>query len=810
MKAVIDAQHPKLAVEVAFRGDRDEVLRLIKLASKRSKESSRRPIVAAGTVLNGLDAAHAQLNGAQLIVTPGLTLNEDKISALQRLGAKVIMGVGSLQEALDAKQRGADAIKVFPYNPKGDHMRALKGPLPRELHELADKYVEITEDGYYPPATFTNVYEFLSDSPTLMRAFALPRSGEQLVEQIKMAVPGLPVVITGGVSIEKVEEGLLTDLGVGAALSIKSLDDVSRLSQALPNTTDASGAAPKYRPVAVTDFLRNSGVCGLISPSGTAETLMEAIIDAQHPGLAVEVAFRGDRREVLRLIDLASKRSKENSRRPIVAAGTVLNGEDALEAKLEGAQLIVTPGLTLSEGEIAEVQMLGAKVIMGVGTLEEALIARQRGANAIKVFPYNPKGDHMKALKGPLPKDFHVEADRYVEIMEEGGYPYATFSEILAFLRSNPKEKRKFLLPTCGKVLVAEIREVITDLPIIITGGVSIKEVEEGLLIDLGVGAALSIKEPDDISRLRQTLPGATDASGAAPVASGFTPEPVIEGLPMSVSPAENGLLPVLTTGAVSPVSGRVSTGAVVYKEGEIAGREKVDTFAGLLTEALPVQEDMTARHIIPREVRGSNNDSYWEGTEDTFNRKAGRDDAYAIESLELDLRLLMSVDAGTALGLIKQHARLHNADEAGLTVLYLPESLIDKLEEEGELTELWRYATVVPYRDIQRQVGVFAAPLIGCGEVLRNVRIVKEKNADANIGMYGRLFAYLHQAVTGCEERVDEGVLELIVRDIFSLLRSIVLEFPPMTPELERRLRQDQIRYQQRQREAFEAAIAV
>ncbi|MDH5770269.1 MAG: tetratricopeptide repeat protein, partial [Candidatus Bathyarchaeota archaeon] len=261
----------------------------------------------------------------------------------------------------------------------------------------------------------------------------------------------------------------------------------------------------------VEEFLQSLGVCGLISPSEEAEEFINAIIEAQCPRLGVEIAFRGDREQVLKLIRQASQKAGK----VIIAAGTVLNGEDAIDAVKSGASLIVTPGLTLTKFDIERIHRLGAKVVMGVGSKEEAREAKKRGADAIKAFPFDPKSDYIKALKGPTPKEYHEALEKYVELVEKGDYPLGTFSNVLLFLRSNPTKKQKFRQPSSGETLVKEIKNAVLDVLILITGGVSVEMIEEGLLTDLGVSAALSIKGPEMIPRLAAVLNRPFDADSA-------------------------------------------------------------------------------------------------------------------------------------------------------------------------------------------------------------------------------------------------------------------------------------------------------
>ncbi len=88
-------------------------------------------LVGAGTVLNAESARRCLDAGAQFIVSPGLDLKT--IELAQKEGVLVIPGAFSPTEIITAWNAGADFVKVFPCGNVGGpkYIKALKGPLPQ-------------------------------------------------------------------------------------------------------------------------------------------------------------------------------------------------------------------------------------------------------------------------------------------------------------------------------------------------------------------------------------------------------------------------------------------------------------------------------------------------------------------------------------------------------------------------------------------------------------------------------------------------------------------------------------------------------
>ncbi|MDO7846583.1 bifunctional 4-hydroxy-2-oxoglutarate aldolase/2-dehydro-3-deoxy-phosphogluconate aldolase [Hymenobacter sp. M29] len=86
-------------------------------------------LVGAGTVLDPESARAALLAGAKFIISP--TLNKKTIRMTKRYGAVSIPGAYTATEILKAYEYGGDIIKVFPAGASGaSYFRDIAGPLP--------------------------------------------------------------------------------------------------------------------------------------------------------------------------------------------------------------------------------------------------------------------------------------------------------------------------------------------------------------------------------------------------------------------------------------------------------------------------------------------------------------------------------------------------------------------------------------------------------------------------------------------------------------------------------------------------------
>jgi 2-dehydro-3-deoxyphosphogluconate aldolase/(4S)-4-hydroxy-2-oxoglutarate aldolase len=87
-------------------------------------------LVGAGTVIDVEIAKRCVDSGAEFLATPGLDL--DVVALANREGRPIMAGALTPTEVIAAWRAGADFVKVFPCSAVGGarYIRALKGPLP--------------------------------------------------------------------------------------------------------------------------------------------------------------------------------------------------------------------------------------------------------------------------------------------------------------------------------------------------------------------------------------------------------------------------------------------------------------------------------------------------------------------------------------------------------------------------------------------------------------------------------------------------------------------------------------------------------
>jgi 2-dehydro-3-deoxyphosphogluconate aldolase/(4S)-4-hydroxy-2-oxoglutarate aldolase len=86
--------------------------------------------IGAGTVLDPETARAVQLAGAEFVVTP--SINADVIKACKRYGTPIATGVMTPTEAVKATEAGSDFCKLFPASTTGpEHVSAINSPLPQ-------------------------------------------------------------------------------------------------------------------------------------------------------------------------------------------------------------------------------------------------------------------------------------------------------------------------------------------------------------------------------------------------------------------------------------------------------------------------------------------------------------------------------------------------------------------------------------------------------------------------------------------------------------------------------------------------------
>ena len=106
-----------------------------------------------------------------------------------------------------------------------------------------------------------------------------------------------------------------------------------------------------------------------------------------------------------------------------VGAGTVINGEQCVDALNAGAKFIVSPGLSVEVAEICKAN--GVPYYPGCVTPTEIMQALDMGITTVKFFPANVYGGlkALKALSAPFPQ---------VKFIPTGGVNRENLDEFLA------------------------------------------------------------------------------------------------------------------------------------------------------------------------------------------------------------------------------------------------------------------------------------------------------------------------------------------------------------------------------------------
>jgi 2-dehydro-3-deoxyphosphogluconate aldolase/(4S)-4-hydroxy-2-oxoglutarate aldolase len=94
---------------------------------------------------------------------------------------------------------------------------------------------------------------------------------------------------------------------------------------------------------------------------------------------------------------------REHGSTALIGAGTVTTAEQAEQCIRAGAEFLVSPGLSIPVGAVA--QACAKLVIPGALTPTELMHAQENGARLIKIFPCGNVGGpkYLQSLKGPFP-----------------------------------------------------------------------------------------------------------------------------------------------------------------------------------------------------------------------------------------------------------------------------------------------------------------------------------------------------------------------------------------------------------------------
>lgn len=114
------------AIEVTFTVNDADKV----IRALKQKFSEDELIVGAGTVLDSETARIAILNGAEYIVSPGFDLETAKLC--NRYQVPYMAGCMTITEMIKAMEAGVDIIKLFPGSAYGPSIvKAIKGPIPQ-------------------------------------------------------------------------------------------------------------------------------------------------------------------------------------------------------------------------------------------------------------------------------------------------------------------------------------------------------------------------------------------------------------------------------------------------------------------------------------------------------------------------------------------------------------------------------------------------------------------------------------------------------------------------------------------------------
>jgi 2-dehydro-3-deoxyphosphogluconate aldolase/(4S)-4-hydroxy-2-oxoglutarate aldolase len=126
-------------------------------------------LVGVGTVLDAETAGAALRAGAEFVVTP--SFDRDVVESCNRHGVAVAPGVATPTEAVEASEAGADLLKVFPAGPLGpDYVGAIGGPLGQlPLLPTGGVSLETVDDFFAAGAAGVGVGSALVDGEAIER-----------------------------------------------------------------------------------------------------------------------------------------------------------------------------------------------------------------------------------------------------------------------------------------------------------------------------------------------------------------------------------------------------------------------------------------------------------------------------------------------------------------------------------------------------------------------------------------------------------------------------------------------------------------
>ncbi|MCP1661076.1 bifunctional 4-hydroxy-2-oxoglutarate aldolase/2-dehydro-3-deoxy-phosphogluconate aldolase [Neisseria perflava] len=154
-----------------------------------------------------------------------------------------------------------------------------------------------------------------------------------------------------------------------------------------------------------------------IDDISTAVDLARALVEGGIPTL--EITLRTEHGlEAIRQV-------KREVKGAIVGAGTVINGEQLSQVIDAGAEFAISPGFNINLAKAAQAQANNIRMIPGIATPGELMLALEHGLDTLKLFPAEVVGGKamLKALYGSFSE---------VRFCPTGGISAATAPEYLA------------------------------------------------------------------------------------------------------------------------------------------------------------------------------------------------------------------------------------------------------------------------------------------------------------------------------------------------------------------------------------------
>jgi 2-dehydro-3-deoxyphosphogluconate aldolase/(4S)-4-hydroxy-2-oxoglutarate aldolase len=145
--------------------------------------------------------------------------------------------------------------------------------------------------------------------------------------------------------------------------------------------------------------LRRSPVVGVVRTGSFEEATRQARLFADAGIELVEITFSVP--DAPRLVrEMLARRPGEGP--PWIGMGTVTTADRAREAVQAGSEFIVTPNVSSDVARIA--RGAGLYLILGALTPTEVVLARELGADLVKVYPLPPVGGplYLSTIRQPL------------------------------------------------------------------------------------------------------------------------------------------------------------------------------------------------------------------------------------------------------------------------------------------------------------------------------------------------------------------------------------------------------------------------